>query len=148
MSFRFVGADNRAGGIDVPRRVTRCGDGAHRTRAVLCALLMVTSVAAAFPAAAQTGTPGGVGYGRHALMPPRHDLRPPPLGPDGALVTAPDVELGEVPPDRSLPSGPQSTVARHVNWCRTRHRSYDARTDTVPRAGAGRVPCASPFRER
>ena len=92
---------------------------------------------------------GGIGYGRHALMPPRHDLRAPPLGADGRPIRVPEVELGEAASDRSLPVGPQSTTARHANWCRTRYRSYDGETDTfVPRAGAGRVACVSPFRGR
>lgn len=92
---------------------------------------------------------GGIGYGRHALRPPRHDLRPPPLGPDGRPVAVPDAPLGNLSSDRSLAEGPQSIASRHANWCRTHYRSYDARTDTfVPRSGSGRVPCASPFRGR
>ena len=97
-------------------------------------------------------TPGGLGYGRHALMPPRHDLRAPPLMPDGSRVPVPDVELGDVPPDRSLPDRslpgrPQSRAARHANWCRTRYRTYDGATDTfAPRPGV-RARCLSPFRQ-
>ena len=92
--------------------------------------------------------PGGLGYGRHALMPPRHDLRPPPLGADGAPVRTPKVPLGDLPPDRSVTGGPQSTAARHANWCRTRYRSYDEATDSfAPRPGV-RARCASPFRGR
>lgn len=90
---------------------------------------------------------GGIGYGRHALRPPRHDLRAPPRLPDGSVIDVPDAELGEVPPDRSLPARSSSPLARHVNWCATRYRSYDQGSDTfVPRAGAGRVRCDSPFR--
>ena len=98
------------------------------------------------PAAAED-VPGGIGYGRHALMPPRHDLRAPPLGADGAPLRAPEVRLGEVGHDRSLPAGPQSTAARHANWCRTRYRSYDPRTDTFV-SRTGRMRCTSPFRGR
>ena len=113
-------------------------------------LCLAVSCLAALSLAAQPAfaeAPGAIGYGRHALRPPRHDLRSPPLGADGAPVRVPHVELGDVPPDRSLPRGPQSTTARHVNWCRARYRSYEARTDTfVPRPNAPRVRCASPFR--
>ena len=113
--------------------------GVMRPALVLCLGLV------AVPVAAQT-TPGGLGYGRHALMPPRHDLRPPPLLPDGSRVPVPEIDLGDVPRDRSLPRGPQSTAARHANWCRTRYRSYDARTDTFALRAGVRVRCASPFR--
>ena len=109
---------------------------------VLCAV-------AVSPAASAQEEPGGIGYGRHALQPPRHDLRAPPLGADGRPIRLPEVDFGDVPPDRSAPTGPQSVATRHANWCRTRYRSYDGRTDTfVPGAGAPRVPCASPFRDR
>ena len=111
-------------------------------RSLLLAVLLVA------PAAAQTPpNPAGLGYGRHALAPPRHDLRPPTLGADGAPIPFPEADLIEPERDCSLPQRAQSTAARHANWCRTRYRTYDARTDTfVPRAGAGRVRCRSPFR--
>ena len=91
--------------------------------------------------------PAGLGYGRHALAPPRHDLRPPTLGADGAPIPMPEVELDRPERDRSLLERPQSTASRHANWCRTRYRSYDGRTDTfVPSANGGRARCRSPFR--
>ena len=115
-------------------------------RAIVLAAFLASAAGAAD---AQTlSNPAGLGYGRHALAPPRHDPQPPRhLGTDGAPFPRPGVELGEPPRDASLPDRPQSRAARHANWCRVRYRSYDGRTDTfVPRPKAGRVRCASPFR--
>ena len=89
----------------------------------------------------------GIGYGPHALRPPRHDLRAPHLAaPNGEemdmAVPAMRLRRGA----RRLPSRSSSRLARHVNWCRTRYRSYDARTDTfVPARNAARRACQSPF---
>ena len=128
---------------------------AHLQRARTAALACLVALAAVTPSAARAQgltlppppSPGGIGYGRHALRPPRHDLRPPVLGADGSPIEVPDAALGEVPPDASLPSRSSSPLARHVNWCATRYRTYDRRTDSfVPRSGAARVRCDSPFR--
>ena len=112
------------------------------------ALPVALVVALVAPAGAQTvPNPAGHGYGRHALAPPRHDLRPPRhLGPDGTPIPELDTDLRE-PALGERRYRPQSRASRHANWCRARYRSYDARTDTfVPRAGAARVSCDSPFR--
>lgn len=90
----------------------------------------------------------GIGYGPLALRPPRHDLRAPRLAAPGGEAI--ETVVPPMPPTRGArrsPARSSSRLARHVNWCRARYRSYDARTDTfVPATNAARRACRSPFR--
>lgn len=96
---------------------------------------------------AQYGPPrGDWGRPRYRRPPPapywgRPVYRRPPPGPLwGAPVYRPPIYR---PPVYRPPVGNWS---RHVNWCMSRYRSYDPRSDTYQPYGGPRQRCISPFR--